>query len=30
LATKLENLIEIPLAVKAWHEEHPGGAATNP
>ncbi len=25
LATKLENLIEIPLAIKAWHEEHPGG-----
>ncbi len=22
LATKLENLIEIPRAVKAWHEEH--------
>ena len=22
LATKLENLIEIPNAVKAWHEEH--------
>ena len=22
LATKLENLMEIPRAVKAWHEEH--------
>ena len=24
LATKLENLLEIPQAVKDWHEEHDG------
>ncbi|MEE8434289.1 MAG: uroporphyrinogen decarboxylase family protein [bacterium] len=27
LATKLENLIEIPLAVKAWHEERSGNSS---
>ena len=26
LSTKLENLMEIPRAVKAWHEEHGNGA----
>ncbi|MEE8436168.1 MAG: MtaA/CmuA family methyltransferase [bacterium] len=30
LATKLENLIEIPLAVKAWHEERAGSGAAAP
>ena len=30
LATKLENLIEIPLAVKAWHLAHPGGRNAGP
>ena len=28
LATKLENLLEIPAAVRAWCEEHNGGPAS--
>lgn len=28
LATKLENLLEIPRAVKAWHEEHNGNGSS--